>query len=207
VFNPTAGLSRPGAAVPAIGGSFDFTGFAKVHRRLRTPVRMDADGVYYLSFLFRREGPMADPLNALSVAFRTTDELEAEARKESDPRRRMNVGVHRANEAFTHLNRTGTHLPLPLSYGPTYLFTAKVVTGRAMPDQAFVRVYAPDEAVGWEEPTAWSLVGPQVHSDLVFDWLQVHVNSLTRQTVDELRLGLTWAAVVRPWIADRAGGD
>ncbi|MBN9520451.1 hypothetical protein J0H58_18300 [bacterium] len=207
VFNPTAGLSRPGATVPAVGGSFDFPGFAKAHRRLRTPVRMDADGVYYLSFLFRREGPQAEDLNALSVAFRTTDELDVEARDQPDPRMRMNFGMYRANEAFTHLNRVGVHLPLPLSYGQTYLFAAKVVTGRAMPDQAFVRVYAPDEAVGWEEPIAWSLVGPQVHSDLVFDWLQVHVNSRTRQTVDELRLGTTWAAVVHPWIADRADED
>lgn len=207
VFNPKAGLTRPGAPVPAVGGSFDFPGFARAHRRLRAPVRMDADGMYYLSFLFRREGPQADDLNALSVAFRTTDELDAEARDQPDPRMRMNFGLYRANEAFTHLNRVGVHLPLPLSYGQTYLFAAKVVTGRAMPDQAFVRVYAADEAVGWEEPTAWSLVGPQVHSDLVFDWLQVHVNSRTRQTVDELRLGTTWAAVVHPWVAGRAGGD
>ncbi len=208
VFNPKAGLSRPGTTAPAVGGSFDFPGFAKAHRRLQTPVRMDADGVYYLSFLFRREGPQADDLNALSVAFRTTDELDAEAHDQPDPRMRMNFGVYRANEAFTHLNRVGVHLPLPLSYGQTYLFAAKVVTGRAMPDQAFVRVYAPDEAVGWEEPTAWSLVGPQVYSDLVFDWLQVHVNSRTRQTVDELRLGTTWAAIVHPWVAaNRTGGD
>ena len=61
--------------------------------------------------------------------------------------------------------------------------------------------------MGWEEPATWSLVGPQVHSDLVFDWLQVHVNSLTRQTVDEFRLGVTWAAVAHPWVAAGAGGD
>ena len=55
-MNVKEGLVRPGAAVPAIGGCFDYTGFAKYFRRLATPVRLDSDGVYYLSFLFRRYG-------------------------------------------------------------------------------------------------------------------------------------------------------
>lgn len=207
VFAPDRGLTRSGASVPAAGGSFDFTGFAKAYRRLAAPLRMDADGVRYLSFLVRREGPQADPLNAVAVLFRTTGELEHDLRTgEADPAQRFNVGVDKGNDVYTHLNRIGTRGPLPLSYGQTYLIAAKIVTGKVLPDQAFVRVYGPDEAVDWDEPTAWSLVGPQVQSDLAFDWLQVHINSRSRQSLDEVRLGATWAAVAHPWVDARGPG-
>jgi hypothetical protein len=65
-----------------------------------------------------------------------------------------------------------------------------------------MRVYGPDEPVEREEPTNWSLVGPPYESDLVFDWLEVHINSKTRQTLDEIRVGATWASATAPWIAD-----
>src|SRR5205085_428988 len=49
------------------GGCIDYTGFAKYWRRLRTPVRLDTDGVYYLSYLFRRAGPPEDEINAVGI--------------------------------------------------------------------------------------------------------------------------------------------
>jgi hypothetical protein len=195
-------LTRPGAAVPAVGGCFDYTGFTKYFRRLATPVHLNADGVYYLSFLFRRHGPPADPLNAVAVLLRTNDELEDEHRKKEDPRKRLNVGVGGFNHVFTHLNRVGVRTPLPLAYGETYLLVAKIAASGASPDQVFIRVYGPREPVEREDPGSWSVTGPPFQSDLVFDWLEVHINSKTRQTIDEIRLGTTWASVTAPW----AGG-
>jgi hypothetical protein len=200
-------LTRPGAAVSPVGGCFDYTGFAKYFRRLATPVRLDTDAVYYLSCLVRRHGPPADPLNAVAILLRTTEELEADNRGgETDLRKRFNVGVDQTNTLFTYLQRVGARAPLPLSSGETYLLVAKIAAGGANPDQAFVRVYGPDEPVDAEEPGMWSVVGPQVESDLVFDWLQVHINSKTRQSIDEVRLGTTWASVAAPWLK-RAPGD
>jgi hypothetical protein len=193
-LNVTESLIRPGAAAPSVGGSFDFIGFTKYYRQLATPVRMDTDGVYYLSFLFRRHGPPADPLNAVAVLLRTTHELRKE-----DPAKRLDIGVGGVNHVFTHLNRIGCRTPMPLSYGETYLLVAKIVASRTSPDQVFLRVYGPQEPVEREEPGSWSVVGPPVHSDLVFDWLEVHINSKTRQTIDEVRLGTTWPSVTAPW--------
>ena len=51
-----------------------------------------------------------------------------------------------------------------------------------------------------EEPSSWTVVGPSFESDLVFDWVEVHVNSQARQTLDELRLGTSWSSVTGPWI-------
>jgi hypothetical protein len=197
-LNVRDGLTRPGAATA--GGSFDYTGFTKYFRRLATPVRMDADGVYYLSFLIRRYGPQVEPLNSVSVQMRTDEELQREWRNEGiDMRKRLNFGVDRTNDLFTHLERVGTRAPLPLSYGETYLLVAKVVASGAHPDQVFLRVYGPDEPVGRQEPVVWSSVGRQIFSDLVFDWFEVHINSKTRQTIDEVRLGTTWSSVAAPW--------
>ncbi|HXG12323.1 MAG TPA: hypothetical protein VNK04_21385, partial [Gemmataceae bacterium] len=199
-LNVNEGLSRPGAAVPAIGGSFDYAGFAKYFRRMATPVRLDTDGVYYLSFLFRRDGPPADPLSAVAVLLRTDEELERELNGEGDQRLRLNIGVDRTNHLFTHLHRVGIQTPLPMSYGETYLLVAKIVASGSNPDQVFMRVYGPAEPVEPGEPASWSAVGPLFHSDLVFDWLQIHINSKKRQTMDEIRLGTTWSSVTAPWI-------
>jgi ferric-dicitrate binding protein FerR (iron transport regulator) len=201
-LNVKEGLTRQGAGVPPVGGSFDYTGFAKYYRRLATPVRLDVDGVYYLSFLFRRHGPPADPLNAVAVQLRTTDELEKDLRTgEVDLRKRLNVGIDRANHLFTHLERVGTRTPLPMTYGETYLLVAKIAASGANPDQVFLRVYGPQEPIEHEEPGGWTAAGPLVRSDLVLDWLEIHANSKTRQTIDEIRLGTTWASVTAPWIA------
>jgi hypothetical protein len=96
-------------------------------------------------------------------------------------------------------------MPLPLSYGSTYLLVAKVVASGEYPDQVFLRLYGPGEPVGREEPGQWTVVGPQVQSDLVFDWLEVHINSKTRQVIDEVRVGTTWSSVTAPWLT--AGGQ
>ena len=198
-LNVREGLAWPGATVPPVGGCFDYAGFSKYFRRLAAPIRMDADAVYYLSFLFRRHGPAADPLNAVAVLLRPTDELEEEiVTGKGDPARRFNVGVDQVNTLFTYLARQGARTPLPLRSGETYLMVAKIVASRSHPDQTFVRVYAADEPIDLEEPGAWSVAGPPVDSDLTFEWLQVHINSKTRQSIDEVRVGTTWSSVTPP---------
>jgi hypothetical protein len=161
------------------------------------PVRLDADGVYYLSYLFRHHGPPADPVNAVAVLLWP----DADARvQDGDRQRRLNIGVGGANQVFTHLQGVGSRTPLPLSYGETYLLVAKIVAGRDRPDQVFIRVYAPLEPVEHDESDGWSVTGPPFQSDLTFDWVQLHVNSGRRQTIDEFRLGTTWASVTAPWV-------
>jgi hypothetical protein len=81
------------------------------------------------------------------------------------------------------------------------LLVAKIAASSANPDQVFVRVYAPQEPVDREETGAWTMVGPQFFSDLVFDWLEIHVNSCSRKALDEIRVGRTWSSVAAPWLA------
>jgi hypothetical protein len=201
-LNVRDGLARPGSLSPAVGGSFDYTGFTKAFRKLKAPVRLDADGVYYLSYLFRHHGPPADPVNAVAVLLWP----DADARvQDGDRQRRLNIGVGGANQVFTLLQGAGSRTPLPLTYGVTYLLVAKIVASRDYPDQVFIRVYAPLEPVERDESDGWSVTGPPFQSDLSFDWVQLHVNSARRQTIDEFRLGTTWASVTAPWVQGGEG--
>jgi hypothetical protein len=94
---------------------------------------------------------------------------------------------------------------VPLRYGETYLLVAKIVASKAGSDQVFMRIYTPDEPVEREESAGWTVAGPLFQSDLVFDWMEVHINSKTRQTIDEIRLGTSWSAVTGPWIGGASG--
>jgi hypothetical protein len=201
-LNIREGLRRPGSAVQPVGGSFDYIGFTKAFRKLKQPVRLDSDGVYYMSYLFRHNGPPADPTNAVAVLLWTDDDARTQ---EGDRQRRLNIGVGGNNQVFTHIGGAGSRTPLPLTYGETYLLVAKVVASRDNADQVFIRVYAPLEPVERDESDGWSVSGPLFNSNLVFDWVQLHVNSSRRQTIDEFRLGTTWASVTAPWVQEAAG--
>lgn len=199
-LNVKQGLARTGAAEPSAGGAFDYSGFSKYFRRMAVPVRMDTDDVYYVSFLLLRDGPPDESLNSSAILLRTDYELELEHQGQENRRERLNLGVDKVNHLFTALHGVGARIPLPMSYGETYLLVAKIAASSSNPDQVFIRVYAPEEPVDHEETSAWTMVGPQFFSNLVFDWLEVHVNSCSRKALDEIRVGRTWSSVAAPWV-------
>jgi ferric-dicitrate binding protein FerR (iron transport regulator) len=197
-LNLQEGLTRPGT-VPSIGGCFEYTGFAVHHRRLATPVRLNADGVYYLSFLFRRQGP-AQPgygPSSLSIMLRTDEEYHHRL----DPRKWLNIGVGASNQLYAQLGRSCSRACLPLLRGTNYLVVAKIVAGSTTADQVFLRVYRPGETVGMDETGSWTIVSPPFESHLVFDHLAIQVNGNLRQMIDEIRLGTTWSSVTAAWAA------
>jgi hypothetical protein len=205
VLNPRGGLTRAGAAVAPVGGAFEYAGFTKYFRRLAEPIRMDVDRSYFLSFLFRRDGPSPNEVNAVALLFWTDEDYQKVGKTRGDPWRQLNVGVRGWNQLFTQLHEVSWRTPLPLRYGETYLLVAKIAASADNPDQVFLRVYGPDEPVEPDEPASWTAVSPELRSDLVFDWLQLHVNSTARQTIDEVRVGTTWSSVVAPWMAAPPG--
>ncbi len=193
VLNVKESLTRPGAAGPSPGGCLDCSGTLRLHRRLATPVRLDADAVYYLSFLFRRDERPAHPLNSVTLL------LCRDGEDRADPRQQLVIGVGGSNHLFAHIGRIAPRTPLPLNSGETYLLVAKIAARRAKPDQVLLRVYAPDEPIEYQETGNWSSVSDLFRSDQVFDCLEVHLHSKSRQMVDEIRLGTTWQAVTSPW--------
>jgi ferric-dicitrate binding protein FerR (iron transport regulator) len=202
-LNITDSLSRPRPTVPPAGGRFEASGFAVYYRRLAVPLRMDTNGVYYISYLFRREGPPAHPMSTVALMLRPDEGPPAPGRGPAWPNlsNRLMIGVGPSNQVFTHLGRHSARACMPLGSRTTYLLVAKLVAGGAAPKQVFVRVYGPGEPVTGDEPGSWTVVSPQFRSDLVFQWLGLHVNSMSREMVDEIRVGSTWASVAGPWAA------
>jgi hypothetical protein len=196
-LNVKDSLVRADATTPSIGGSFDYAGFAKTYRKLAQPIALDQDGVYYLSFLFRRHAP-AEPTSSLALQLWTDDDYQQQ--NFLDHRKRLYLGVKGSNQLNTHLERMTASASMPLSDGVTYLLVAKIAAGRSKPDQIFLRVYGPEEPVKPEESGRWSVKSPPFRSDLAFEWVELQINGKSRQTIDEIRLGTTWASVMTPWI-------
>ncbi len=187
-----ASLYRADSTGGALGGAIDGHGVLTISRRLKRPVRLDRDAVYYLSFLFRRLGGSGEPPNSLQLILRDP--------RQSEPQKRLTLGVARPNHVvFTHFEGGGGRAALPLDYEETYLLVAKIVAGRTRPDQVFLRVYRPDEPVGRSEPGSWSVTTRPVKSHLVLSSLSVHLNSEAPQLFDELRIGTTWSSVTAVW--------
>ena len=161
-------------------------------------MRLDADGNYYLSFLVRRHGPPADPFNAAAILFWTNDDFMTQ--KFENARQRLFIGVKKANQLSARVQRMDAQMPISFSDNATYLLVAKIAASRTGSDQVFVRAYAADETVETSEPSNWTLTSAPFQSDLSFDWLQLNINSKTRQSIDEVRLGTTWQSVTAAYL-------
>lgn len=186
-------LVRPRAEEASVGGSLDFAGANVVQRSLAAPVRLDHNGVYYFSFLFRRYPGSAKSQGALLVTLSNA--------RQTDPQKRLALGVAQPHHVvFVNLEGGGVRIPLPLDYEKSYLMVGKIVAGSKTPDQVFLRIYRPDEPVDRREPAIWSVASRPVQSDLAIDSLTIHVNSESRQAIDEIRLGTSWSSVTLPWI-------
>jgi len=191
-LNTDESLVRQDAEESSIGGSIDYAGASQIQRQLATPIRLDQDGVYYFSFLFRRSAGSVKPPNTFMLMLSNP--------RQPEPQKRLSVGAAQPNHVvFANLEGGGARTALPLGYERTYLLVGKIVAGRKSPDQVFLRVYRPDEPVDRGEPASWSVASRPVQSDLVLDTLTIHVNSESRQAIDEIRLGTTWRSVTAPW--------
>ncbi|MBA4182222.1 MAG: hypothetical protein C0506_16685 [Anaerolinea sp.] len=170
-------------------------GNSAMHRYLKTPIRMDTDGVYYVSFRCRRAAAVGDDVNQVMLVLRKWG-LTVE--QEILQRTTLMFALNRPDAvAAVYFDGTATRTPLPLSPDTTYLIVGKVLAGRDRPDQAFMRVYRPESPPTEWEPAEWSVVSPAVHSNAVYDQVSVEFTSRTDAWLDDLRIGRSWPAVTK----------
>lgn len=193
-IDPRGGLTHPGRV--GAGGSFQQIGQTRYSRQLASPIRLNEDATYYLSFLFRRDRPPRHGLSTLLVSLKPNNNMPLNP---SAHHRRLALGIGSDHHLCVSLNGSFSRIPLPLGYGATYLLVAKIVGSRTKPCEIFVRVYSPDEAVEREETPLWTHVGRPTPADLVLEWVEIYTNGRSRQQLDELRIGTTWHAVIAPW--------
>jgi hypothetical protein len=192
------GLDFPNARLRPTGGCIESAGHTYVYRKLATPLRMDQDAIYYLSYLFRHNHSSGvGPDNNIHLSFRDSRHPEVE--------KRLRIGLGpKKPVVYVQYEGGSVGVPLPLSPERTYLLVAKVVAGKERPDQVLLRVYGPEEPVDPEEPKYWSVVTRSFHSDEVFDRAAVLLRARLPQSLDEIRIGKSWRSVTA-WAVSRPG--
>ena len=206
----TKGLPGPTLRPPPSVVRTTTPDIARYRRRLATPIRLDADGGLLRQLSFPPRGPAAPTRSRLEPG---GNPISRRRRKYSANRSgddatsaiALSVGIAGNNSLFAQVEK-GQHRPtqLPLAYKEPYLLVAKVLASSSQADQVFVQVYGVEDPVDASEPGTWTLIGPADASSQTFDWLEIEINSVRRQTLDELRVGSTWSAVTSPYVVTPA---
>ena len=77
-----------------------------------------------------------------------------------------------------------------------YLFVGKLVTGRDTPDEIFLKIFGPGDALDLREPKRWTIAGKSNRLDARLDELHLGFTPHGGFAFDELRIGTTWESVV-----------
>lgn len=193
-FVPERNLVMPDDLVTSTGGHLDLVTeitkpdtYRDAYMRLfAEPLDLSRDGVRYLSLLVQRSPTFDGPTHHWFRCMLTSETVSND---------RLGFGIM-SNGCPHLLNRFGnSNGNVAISDGRPHLCIFKVVSGKTEPDQAFLKLYGPDDRVDRHEPATWTLIGKpgQYHGVLG----SIHINNGTDRawSVDELRLGTSWESV------------
>lgn len=160
-------------------------GIGEIGRMAETPIDLGVDGVYYISFLFRRDA--GDQKKYF--------QFRLHQNRDWDNEKMLHMGVAHPSIAFIDFCGQSARTHLPLDKDTAYIVVAKIVAGRDRPDQVFLAVYRADEPLESQEPASWTLVSMPVDSDARLDDFWFLFRGEGSQWIDELRIGRTWRSV------------
>ena len=193
-FVPRMSLAMPGDLAASSGGHLDLpsepskpdTYRDACMRLFVEPLDLARDDVRYVSLLVQRSASTDGPTHHWFRCMLTS---------ESVPSDRLGFGIM-SNSCPHLLNRFGnSNGSVPIRDAVPYLCIFKIVSGKATPDQAFLKLYAHEDPIDRHEPATWTLVGQPGNYDGVLG--SIHINNGTERawSVDELRIGISWEAV------------
>jgi len=190
------GLSGAGSVAVVHDGSGGHTGARRgaANRKLETPIDLSQDGIWYLRFLVRR-GPVTSGEHRAMVVLRTRGLTEAE---ELERNTLIQIALRRTDSVLVRLADSFTRASIPQVPGQTYAVVAKIVAGRAQPDQVLVSVMAADRLTGSTEPAEWSVVSESVDSDMRLDRLSLESVSSGVIAIGDICIGPSWSSVAQP---------
>jgi ferric-dicitrate binding protein FerR (iron transport regulator) len=163
-------------------------------RPLAQPVRLDEDGVYYVSVLVRWETPSPpaegppNPLPAVRLVLRSSSNFNGDHVMFNLPVSHRPQIDMRSGAIFTS--------PATVARGETQLWVGKIVARRHGEDEVFFRVYGEHERLDAIEPATWSVRSRGVYSDAQLDVLLLSKFGGGTCWWDEVRIGKSWRAVV-----------
>jgi len=161
-------------------------------RQLAEPVRLDEDGVYFVSVLVRWDVPPPPAAGKTMPAVRLV--LRQSTNFNGD-HVMFNLPLFQQPQLDI---RTGAIFTSPHTVRPneTQFWVGKIVARRQGEDEIFFRIYGEDEALDTIEPGTWSVRSRGVHSDAQLDLVLLTKMDGGICWWDEVRIGKSWRAVV-----------
>lgn len=161
-------------------------------RPLAEPVRLDVDGVYYVSVLTRWDAPPqaagGQTMPAVRLVLRSASNFNGDRVMFNLPvflRPQIDI---RNGAIFTSAQTVARN--------ETQFWVGKIVARRQGEDEIFFRVYGEGEALDTIEPADWSVCTRGVQSDAQLDLMLLSKFGGGTCYWDEVRIGKSWRAVV-----------
>lgn len=155
-------------------------------RALQHPVRMNTDGIYYISFFIKklRNAPPG-----------TTQYGSLTLRTGNIPRDSYRIGFGMSSERLPIMlhNEQQLQSAPPLQVDQPYFYVAKIVAGKNTPDQVQMRVFSKDELIPDREPYVWTCISSPAYDDTVYDHMMLYIEG-AEYAFDEIRVASSWQA-------------
>lgn len=162
-------------------------GGGSVNRSLGATLDFDSQNTYYVSFLVRKD----------AIPETSSEYLWLSLRDSSSYKATMGIG---SSENVLLGSNTGGGFNVSTSTiaGSTdYLYVAKMVTASSGDEHYFATVYGPSETVPATETTSWDVTFSSAITGTA-NSLRLETGSNGYYTVDQIRIGTSWANVTVP---------
>jgi len=161
-------------------------------RQLADTVRLDEDGVYFVSVLVRWDAPppppAGKPMPSVRLVLRSSADFNGDHVMFNLPLFQQPQLDIRTGAIFTSAQTVKPN--------ETQFWVGKIVARRQGEDEIFFRVYGEGETLDTIEPAAWSVKSRGVHSDARLDLVLLTKMDGGICWWDEVRIGKSWRAVV-----------
>ena len=161
-------------------------------RQLAEPIRLDEDGVYYVSVLVRWHMPpppsAGKTMPSVRLVLRSSTNFNGDHVMFNLPLFQQPQLDIRTGAIFTSAQT--------VTPNETQFWVGKIVARRQGEDEIFFRVYGESEALDTIEPGSWNVRSRGVHSDAQLDTVLLTKMDGGTCWWDEVRIGKSWRAVV-----------
>ncbi|HVR87429.1 MAG TPA: FecR domain-containing protein [Planctomycetota bacterium] len=161
-------------------------------RQLAEPVRLDEDGVYYVSVIVRWDAPPPPPtgqtMPAVRLVLRSSTDFNGDHVM-------FNLPVFQQPQLDIQTGAIFTSSQT-VARNETQFWVGKIVARRQGEDEIFFRVYGEGEPLPMIEPASWSVKSRGVRSDARLDLVLLTKMDGGMCWWDEVRIGKSWRAVV-----------
>jgi hypothetical protein len=156
-------------------------------------IAMNADGnTLYVSFLMKK----------INMDHASGDYMEVDITTSNQTTRQLRMGISDDDQFYIGNNTTQYAMKAGAAVlNETYFVVGKMLSRASSPDELFMNVYGPGDAVPLTEPSTWLLSATATYNAVPIN-VRIETGGGTTAPVfaefDELRIGTTWAGVAVP---------